>query len=128
MSVIPIILINSDPKAKDEKGDTALHIACQAKPNINPNLVDILLNPPPVVGGRDEPDSGVGVDYIDAQDNEQKTALHYATQKKDEKVVEKLLAKKAEVDILDDGDNSPIHLAASAGSVTYVVSMFLHLV
>ena len=113
--------INPDPTKTDVNGDTALHLACRAEADIDPNLVDMLLNPPPVVDGTDEPDSGIGVDYIDARGTEKKTALHHATQKKDKIVVKMLLDKKADVTILDCFLNSPIHLAASKGYAEYVV-------
>lgn len=98
-----------DLTTRNERGDTALHLAA-AKPG-NIQMVARLM--------------GAGAD-VNAIGFEGSTPLHCATRTADKEVVEVLLAGQADPELKDCNDRSPLHWAAEVGKIDVVQLLLFH--
>lgn len=94
-------LLGGDPTLLDNQ--RRLREACQRP--CNPELVMQMLE--------------AGVD-VDAGDQESNTALHYAADNGETKIVDMLLGARANAGILDGGKHTPLHWAAAKGHINVI--------
>lgn len=98
-----------DLTARNEQGDTALHVAAAKADNVE--IATLLLN-----AGSD----------VNATGNGGATALHYATRTADKQMVEALLDFKADMTVKDSEERSPLHWAAETGQLDVAELLLLH--
>ncbi len=114
----------ADIDAQDNKGKTALHYAAE---NGNKSVMQALLQPPVKEElelayydyddppeeeiNQSQPESLYKAADVNLQDNEGKTALHYAVERGDRSLIEYLLSQDANINAKDKKDNTPLHYA-----------------